>query len=670
MTLEEKFELMAGDDPVGVFTSRPAIGTSDGIPRLGIPTLYFTDGPVGVREGEATAFPAPIGMAATFDPEAARRAGEVIGLESLAKGNHVLHAPTVNIMRVPVAGRTFEGFGEDPHVAARTSVPYIQGVQSTGAIGNVKHYVANNQETDRFFTNAVVAERTLREIYLPAFEASVKEADVGTVMLSYNRVNGDYVTENEPLVNGLLKGELGFDGFTLTDYGFAQRSTARASAAGTDLEMPQEGWYSGPALAAAVASGQVPESAVEEHVHRILRTMFRFGIFDSPELPASSPFDEDAHHEAAREVEEGAIVLLRNSGGALPLGAAIGSIAVIGRDADAYKGGGGSSAVTPTRTVTPLQGIRSRAPEGVEVLYDEGVNPLSAAAAAAASDVAIVFASDTQTEFVDKPCLTLQCPPGNGDQDGLIERVAAANPNTIVVLETGGPVLMPWAERVRGIVEAWYPGQAGGDAIASVLFGDADPAGRLPVTFPRRAEDVPTAGNLAQYPGIAENAEYSEGVFVGYRHYDEHGIEPLFPFGHGLSYTSFEYSNLRVVPDASRPDTATVSVDVVNSGDRRGSETPQLYLGLPEPDADTRQPPRALRGFERVELAPGESRTVTFQLDPRAFSHWDEGAAGWRVADGCYAVEVGASSRDIRLRGELRRGAAGGCVGAPELLAG
>lgn len=664
LTLDEKLSLMGGDDPSGVFTGEPANGTSDGVPRLGIPTLYFNDGPAGIRKGEATGMPAPIALAANFSPLGARRYGAALGREAFAKGIMVTHAPAVNIARTPLGGRTFEYYGEDPLLAARTAVRFIRGQQAQGVMSNVKHYAANNQETNRFTVNAIVDERTLREIYLRAFEASVRKGGVASVMLAYNRVNGRKVTDNAELVNGILKRDFGFRGFALTDYGFAQDSTADAANAGTDLEMPQAFWYSRANLQLAVDSGEVAVSTIDDHVHRILREMFRFGIFDRRWPDAHEPDDEAIpvrrHARVARRVERQGIVLLKNSGGLLPLRRErLDSIAVIGPEADSYRNGGGSSAVEPFYAITPFEGIERRARSaGIEARLDDGSSPAGAAQLAGELDVAIVVVNDNMTEFIDKPCLSLQCgDPANGDQDGLIEAVAAANPSTIVVLETGGPVLMPWIDRVPAVLEAWYPGQEGGNAIAAILFGDADPGGRLPITFPRREEDTPTAGHPERYPGVAENAQYSEGVFVGYRHYDENGIEPLFPFGHGLSYTSFHYSGLELRP--VRPGGGVrVGLEVENTGRRRGSEVVQLYTGLPDVSPSVQQPPRTLTAYRRISLHPGERRDVSFHLNRRAFAYWDARRDRWTVEPGCYRIEAGRSSRDIRLHESIGRGGA------------
>jgi len=657
LTLDEKLSLMAGDDPTGVFTGTPATGTSDGVPRLDVPTVYFSDGPVGPREGQATAMPAPIALAAGFDPALARRVGAAIADEVRNKGNDVVHAPTVDIMRTPLAGRTFEGYGEDPFLSSRLGVEWIRGAQAQGVIGNVKHFAPNSQEGappgvppltpvvgGRFTIDAIVDERTLREIYLPPFEAAVKEAEVGSVMCAYNRINGSPACESRDLLERTLRTDWGFTGFVLSDYGFATKSTANSANNGLDLDMPLGGFYSRPALTAAVASGSVTQQTIDIRVGNILRTMFRFGLFDREGFPSDDDLiDKAAHAAVARETEEQGIVLLRNEG-VLPLDAGrLRSIAIVGQEAEASKGGGGSSAVRPFSSNAPRAEIARRAGPGVQVRYDPGEDRTSAAATARGADVAIVFASDTATEGVDKSTLAT-------DDDELVDAVAAANPNTVVVLETAGPVLTPWRERVKGVLEAWYPGQEAGTAIARVLFGDVDPGGRLPVTFPRRQEDAPTTGDFDQYPGLVE-VQHKEGVFVGYRHYDQRQIEPAYPFGHGLSYTSFAYRGLRIRPGVG--DSAQVSVEVRNTGRRAGTEVVQLYLGLPEPDASVRQPPRALKGIAKVGLGAGERRRVRFSVDRRALSYWDAAADAWAVASGCYGVMVGRSSRDIRLRGTL-----------------
>ncbi len=680
MTLDEKLELMGGDDSTGVLNppfGQPHTGTSNGIPRLGIPTTYFSDGPVGSRQGKATPLPSAIGLAASFDPALARRHGAVIGNEAKLKGNDFVFAPTVNIMRTPLGGRTFEGYGEDPFLTSRIAVGWLGGLQGEGVVGNVKHYAANNQEgsrtqpgSNRFVVDARVDERTLREIYLPAFEAAVKEADVGTVMAAYNALNGSPATENRHLLLDVLKGDWGFKGFVLTDYE-AQRSTVNAANNGLELELPQAQYFRPELLRAAIAARQIGEDVIDEHLRRILRTYFAYGLMDRDAHPNDDALiDKAAHDRETAAIEEGSIVLLRNEGSLLPVDpATVRSIAVIGPDGERYRSGGGSSNISPfTPPTTPCAGLRARGEAaGIAVTCETSPDAGAATAAAKAADLAVVVASDNQTEFIDKACLDLQdrC-DGNsaGDQDGRIAAVAAANPRTVVLLETGGPVLTPWWESVGAVVEAWYPGQEGGTAIARVLFGDADPGGRLPVTFPKRAEDIPTAGDPEAYPGTGTTVTYKEGVLVGYRHYDERGIEPRAPFGHGLSYTSFAYRNLRIRPRDARGTDVTVTADVRNTGTRAGVAVPQLYLGLPDPGAGVAQPPRALKGIAKLTLAPGASQRVEFVLDERSFSYWDVGADDWALAPGCVDVSVGRSSRDLPLSGRLSLGGADCGAGA------
>jgi beta-glucosidase len=668
LTRDEKIELLAGDEQFGVAGgAHNHTGTSDGIPRLDVPTTYYSDGPVGPRQGSSTAMPIPMALAATFDPAMARRHGETIASEARAKGNDVVFAPTVNVMRTPLNGRTFEAYGEDPFLVSRLTVGWIEGAQSTGVIANVKHYAANNQEGNagpaagasgpgqplgppasqgnRLTVNSIVDERTLREVYLPQFEAAVKEANVGSVMCSYNRLNGQYACENKHLLQEVL-GEWGFEGYVLADYG-ADHDTAASLNNGLDFE-PWPGIVYGPTMVnAALATGRADMADVDEHIRRILRTQFAYGFFDRDAYKDDdAQIDKPAHANTAKEIEQNAITLLENRGKALPLQASkLKSIAVIGSDATKFKTGGGSGAVTPFEFQTPLDSITQRAGSGVQVNYEDGKDPAAAAAAAKAADVAIVFAGDYETEGADRECLSLECPNYNGDQDALIEQVAAEQPNSVVVLESGGPVLTPWRGKVRALLEAWYPGAQGGPAIASVLFGDSEPGGRLPATFPQRDEDIPTAGDPEKYPGVAENVTYKEGLDVGYRWYDANGIEPAYPFGAGMSYTRFRYSKLKVRG-------AKVSFRVRNTGRRAGSDVPQLYLGAPA-GSPVPVPPKWLAGFKRVRLQPGKARTVTISIRKRSRQYWQVDSSSWQDLPACLPVIVGASSRDIRLRGDL-----------------
>ncbi|MEV0089100.1 glycoside hydrolase family 3 C-terminal domain-containing protein [Saccharopolyspora sp. NPDC050642] len=537
LTLPEKISLLGGDEQGGgAGFPGTHTGTGHGVDRVGLPTVRYGDGPIGARQGNGTAMPATISLAATFDPGAALRYGATVANEIKCKGNDVVFGPTVDIVRTPLAGRTFEGFGEDPHLTSRLGVAWIDGAHGEGLIVCVKHFAAYNQEGvlgvvgSRMTYNAVVDQRTLREIHLPPFEAAVREAGAGAVMGSYNRVNGQYACENQWLLNDLLKHEWGFPGYTIADYG-ATRNTANSLTNGLDFEPWPALAYSPPAISAALAMGQASTADVDDHVRRILRTMFAHGLFDRPPFPDDDALiDQDGHLATATRIAEQGTTLLANDG-LLPLDANAlrgKKIALIGDAADRFVQGGGSSSVTPFTFVTPRQGIEQRAGSEITVAYHPGQVPAAAAAAARDADVAVVFAADLQSEFVDKAGLDIDAgllsfpPPGVGsllvDQDAVIAAVLAANPNTVVVLETGGPVLTPWRHRARALVQAWYPGAGGGTALARVLFGDVDPGGRLPVTFPEREADLPTAGDLRMYPGVGEDVHYEEGVFVGYRH--------------------------------------------------------------------------------------------------------------------------------------------------------
>ncbi len=665
MTLQQKIGLMAGDDPLGVVTGDPATGTVDGIPALELPPLYMSDGPVGPREGQATAFPSPLALASAFDPQLAYRVGETIADEVRNKGNDLVHAPTVDVMRIPQAGRTFETYGEDPYLSSRLAPEWIRGAQSQGVIGNVKHYAMNHQEGQvgappiasvigsRHTINAVVDERTLRELYLPPFEAAVKEADVGAVMCAYNIVNGEAACSNPHLLQEILRDEWGFDGFVVSDYYLATKDTVRSANNGTDIEMPFPQFYRPQLLELAVISGQVSEATIDTRVGNTLRTLFRFGFFDRAAFPSDEGLiQREAHAAVARENLERGIVLLKNDG-TLPLDATVTSIAMIGVVAETYVNGGGSSNVRPYEFKAPRAAIVERAGSGVAVTYDDGSDAAAAAASAAAAAVAIVFVRDTATEGTDKNCLSLDCGPFPGvpsetPQDDLIRAVAAANPRTVVVMQTGGPVLTPWRDDVAALLEAWYPGQQAGPAIARVLFGDVDASGRLPVSFMQSESDTPVAGNPQQYPGVANIAQYSEGLLTGYRWHDAHDVEPAYPFGHGLSYTQFAFSDLQIGADE-------IAATVSNVGDRAGTEVAQLYIGTSH--AGPGEPPRQLKGFQRVQLQPGESLTVRFPLDARSLAYWDIATGGWRTAPGCYTIWVGASSRDLPLNGTLGLGA-------------
>ena len=661
LTPAERIDLLGGDEAGGVIgRAGTHTGVGHGVPRLDLPALNLTDGPVGVRQGPSTALPSSLALAASFNRALARRDGGLVGNEAKLKGNDLVFGPTINMLRTPLWGRAFESLGEDPFLTARLGVEWIRGLQSQGVIANVKHFAANNQEGqerpdgtligNRFKVDARVDERTLFELYLPQFEAAVKEGHAGSVMCSYNRLNGPHACESTWLLDQVLRRRWGFRGFVLADYGASKR-IGSGLRAGLDFEpFPFVDFddgenYTPAAVQAALAAHRTRRALVDRAVRHLLRTLFAYGFFDRARYADDdSRIDRTGHAQEARRLAEAGTVLLKNDG-ALPLDSArLDSLAVIGADGDAYKNGGGSSNVEPYSLVTPRAGIATRAGSGVDVRYDPGDDPARAAEVARGADAAVVVVADTAGEGADKPCLALDCgAPAGLKRDELIERVAAANKRTIVVLETAGPVLTPWRAKVEGIVEAWYPGSDGGAAIARVLFGDVDPGGRLPATFPRRERDLPTAGNRRRYPGIGNVVHYSEGVLVGYRWYDQGGIQPAFPFGHGLSYTRFAFRKLRVRRHGGG---AEVAIDVVNVGRRSGIAVPQLYLGLPGARGRV-QPPRQLKGFESVSLRRGRSARVRFHLDSRAFSYWSSRRDRWQVAPGCYRVLVGRSSRAI-----------------------
>ncbi len=643
MTLQEKIDQLHGIRTATHHRYVPPL------PRLHIPAMLVTNGPAGAGPGDptpqepATALPAPISLAATWDTNTARLYGVIAGRESRDLANGLLEGPDVNIARVPQNGRTFEAFGEDPYLTSEIGVAEIEGIQSQHIIADVKHYDANNQEADRFRVNEIVGERALHEIYLPAFDAAVHQAHVAAVMCAYPKVNGTYNCQDDLLMNQILKKNWGFQGFITSDFG-ATHSTVRSAMAGMDLEMPTGKYWSG-ALLQAVKSGQVPMSVIDDKLVRRYRTMMELGVFYHP--PTHKPIPAKKDGAIARRIAEEGMVLLKNQGNLLPLDAAsLHSIAVIGPyAAKAITGGGGSSHVVPLYTVDPVKGIQARVGSKVNVTFADGSDIQQAVALAKSADVAIVMVGDHETEGRDHP-ITLQ-----GNQDQLVEAVAAANPHTVVVLKSGSVELMPWVDKVPALLEAWYPGEEDGNAVAAVLFGDFDPSGKLPLTFPRQLADLP-ASTPQQYPGVDGVVHYSEGVFVGYRHYDEKNIKPLFPFGYGLHYTTFAYKNLKVSPSSvsgKGTGAVTVDLDVTNTGSRAGAEVAELYLGFPS-TATVPEPPKQLKGFERVELRPGQTAHVQIVLDRSSISHWNTEQHDWAVLPGTYRVMVGASSRDIRLQ--------------------
>ena len=624
-------------------------GLVPGIPSLCIPPLTLEDGPDGVGDGltGVTQLPAAVSAAATWDPSAIQQYGAVVGSEDYGKGVDVGLGPTVNIVRDPRWGRAFESYGEDPYLTGQSAASYIRGVQSQGVMAMVKHWAVYNQETDRngVLDNAVVSPRAMQEIYFPAFQSAVQQGGAAAVMCAYSIVDDQYSCQNNYL-GGVMDREFGFSGFITSDWG-ATHSTAASALAGLDLQMPNGTYFSTP-LIYAIQSGQVPVSQLRDMVARILTEMFRFGLFTNP---PSGSLDEQVttpdHVAVAQSVAEEGTVLLRNQGGVLPLSPAITSIAVIGADGTTapVSSGGGSAAVTASSIVSPLQAITARAGPAVNVVSYSGTDPSQAAASASQAQVAVVFAADDESEGSDLTNVDL--PDG---QNQVISAVAAANPHTVVVLNTGSGVTMPWLDQVGAVLEAWYPGQQDGDAIAAILFGDANPSGKLPVTFPQSLAQVP-ASTPAEWPGADGRVDYSEGIDVGYRWYDAKNLTPLFPFGYGLSYTTFAYSHLSISA-APATDEATVTAEVTNTGSRAGADVAQLYVGDPQVSGE---PPRQLKGFERVFLQPGQTAAVRFELSSRDLAYWSDGTGNWQVPAGTYQLYVGDSSArgDLPLTGSF-----------------
>jgi len=689
MTLDEKITLLHGTGMEGLSPMSPLAVNSNGgagyvpgIPRLGIPALQMSDAAYGVRfSGQngrySTALPSDVASAASWDTEAAYEYGALIGRELRAQGYNMSLGGGTNLTREPRNGRTFEYLGEDPLLAGKMVASVIKGEQAQHVIGDIKHYALNDQESGRNAVNVNIDQRSMRESDLLAFEIGVLEGNPGGVMCSYNRVNGDYACENRYLLNDVLKQAWGFKGFTLSDWQ-ATHSTAKASAAGLDHEEPGEIFF-GDAMKQAVQSGQVPMSELDDHVHRILRAMFACGVVDDP--PQKSVVDVEGGLEIAQKIAEQTTVLLKNDHAQLPLHAAkIRSIAVIGPHADiAMISGAGSAQVDPPggnaimppgqgATVwnhevwfptSPLKSVRAKVPHA-NVQFDSGADPQSAAALARNSDVAIVFAYQWETEDTDLENLSLPY-----HQDDLIAKVAAANPHTIVVLETGSAVTMPWLDQVNAVVEAWYAGSHGAQAVANILFGEVNPSAKLPITFPKTEADLPhptivkppvestTHGDgPAVWNKIAAGLppfqiSYDEGVKVGYKWYDAEHKSVLFPFGFGLSYTTFDYSNLKVSPGKS----VQVHFTVTNTGHMPGAEIAEVYAALP---ASTNEPPKRLVGWSKVKLNPGEKKDVSVEVDPKYLSIFNPDQNGWQFVPGDYIIQVGGSSRNLPLKQSLR----------------
>lgn len=632
-------------------------GYVPGIPRLGIPAQWQTDAGVGVatqggaaQKRERTALPSGLATAASWDPELAFRGGAMIGDEARRSGFNVMLAGGVDLMREPRNGRNFEYGGEDPLLAGTMVGAQIAGIQSNHVISTIKHYAINDQETDRDTGNSVIDPAAARVSDLLAFQFGIERADPGSVMCSYNRVNGVHACENAFLLTDVLRRDWGWRGFVMSDWG-ATHSTVAAATAGLDQDSGapfDAAPYFGAPLKAAVARGEVPAARLDEMASRILRSMIAHGLFEHPVV--EGPIDLAAHADVARADAEQGAVLLKNDRALLPLSPGVARIAVIGGHADrGVLAGGGSSLVYPvggnavpglTPTTwpgpvmyypsAPLAEIRRQAP-GAIVTFDDGSDPVRAAALAKRSDVAIVFATQWAGEAFD---VSLTLADG---QDALIAGVAAANPRTVVVLETGGPVLMPWAASAGAILETWYPGTQGGAAIANLLFGRVAPAGRLPATFPASLDQLPNPRAPAK-----GDVRYTEGATVGYKWFDAKNLQPLYPFGHGLTYTDFAYEALAA---RATGGSVTARFRVRNTGKRDGAAVGQVYVA---PAQGGWEAPKRLGGFAKAQLAPGAVRDVEVAIDPRLLATWDEAARQWRIAAGSYRVMLGASSRDIR----------------------
>jgi beta-glucosidase len=788
MTLDEKLDYLGG---INGFYIR-------GIERLGLPEFKMADGPIGVRNfGPSAAYAAGIALAASWDQDLANQVGAMIGKDARARGVHFLLGPGVNIYRTPLCGRNFEYFGEDPFLAARMAVGYIKGVQAQGVTATVKHFMGNNSELNRHHTSSDMDTRTMREIYLPTFEAAVREAKVGAIMNSYNLVNGVHMTQNDWLNNQVAKKEWGFDGILMSDWDATYDAVAAANG-GLDLEMPSGKFMNRTNLDAAIKEGKVAVATIDDKVLRILRTAIRFGWLDREQTDHAWPLFAEEGRMLALETAKASMVLLKNQDGLLPLDKGkVKSVALIGPDAyPAVPVGGGSAQVRPFVAVSYLEGLSSYLAGGANLTWSRGLVPLgeifesnafvTAAAGgkpglvgeyftnqdlegapvatrteerlnfwsesgaqwpaglgrefsarwngvfvptssgdhrfsissygldvyrlfidgkkvidragqpqpiqhatlklhagktyairleyvhfdhharigmgvrkvadlvapeakllAARADVAVVLAGFDPSNEGEGQDRTFQLPAG---QDELIAMVRNANKNTIVVVTAGGSVDMSrWVDGTHAIVQAWYPGQEGGRALAQLLFGDFSPSGKLPVTFERRLEDGATFGSYL--PDKDGKIAYREGVFLGYRHFDKAGTKPLFPFGHGLSYTKFKYGNLAVSPAAMAADgVVTVAFDVTNQGRREGAEVAQIYVG--DRQKAVSRPPKELKGFAKVKLAPGQTKRVQVVLDRRAFSYYDEKAKAWKAAPGDFDILVGSSSQQIELRGK------------------
>jgi len=646
MTLEEKAGLCSGLD----------FWHTKSVDRLDVPSVMVSDGPHGLRKQDekadhlgmndsikAVCMPAACATAASFDRDMIYAMGESIGNSAQHEQLGVVLGPAVNIKRSPLCGRNFEYFSEDPYLAGEVSAAFINGVQSKNVGTSIKHFAANNQEHRRMSSSSNVDERTLREIYFPAFEISVKKAQPWTVMCSYNRINGVYASENKWLLTDVLRDEWGFEGYVMSDWGAVSNRVAGV-AAGLDLEMPSSGGINDRKIVNAVLSGKLDEKVVDQAVERILRINYKYLDNAKPH----TPWDKDADHELAAQIAADCMVLLKNEEDILPLKKED-KIAFIGEFAakPRFQGGGSShiNCFKTTSSVQAAEGLNVVYAQGYSVAADEATDEMIAEAVAAAKEakVAVVFAGlpdAYESEGYDRVHMKMPA-----CQNKLIEAVADANPNTVVVLHNGSPVEMPWIGKVKGVLEAYLGGQAVGLATVRVLFGDVNPSGHLAETFPVKLSDNPS---YLFYGGEKDVTDYREGIFVGYRYYDRKEMDVLYPFGHGLSYTTFEYSDLQVSGyEITDQETVTVTVTATNTGKCAGKTVVQLYVG--DVVSNAIRPVRELKGFEKVELQPGESKEVSFVLDKRSFAYWNDQIKDWHVETGDFLIEIGQSSRDICL---------------------
>jgi len=692
LTLDEKLSLLHGQgmsfDPNVVTASNGGAGYSNAIPRVGIPAIQMADSAYGVTRGASagrysTALPNDLAAASSWDPQGAFEYGALIGRELRAQGYSMSLGGGVNLPREPRNGRTFEYQGEDPLLAGTLAGNFAKGVQSQHIIGDLKHYAINDQESGRNAVNANIDKRSMRESDLRAFGIALGISDAGGFMCSYNRVNGDFACENSYLLTDVLKKAFKFKGFVLSDWG-GTHSAAKASHAGLDQEQPDKYFFGDP-LKKSVESGEVSQDEINDHAHRILRTIFATGLFDNPVVKQVP--DVEGGYALAQSIAEKSIVLLKNEHNVLPLAASLHSVVLIGGHADVgvITGGGSAQVDSPGGSVvpppppgknpmdafmhpewlpsSPLRSLTAKLPTA-KVSYISGEDLAAATAAAKQADVAIVFAYQWESEGMDLPSLSL-----SPAQNTLIETVAAANPKTIVVLETGSPATMPWVEKVAGVVEAWYPGIRGAEALANLLTGQVNPTAKLAITFPKSDADLPhptlvtpppaSEPNYAEMGGDISNfmslmakglppfqISYDEKLKVGYKWYDAEKKPVLFPFGFGLSYTSYAYSGLTVKSD----DALTVSFSVKNTGKRAGTEIAQIYASLPD---SAGEPPKRLIGWARVELAPGESKQVSIPVDNERLTIYDEASDSWKLVPGSYNVLAGGSSQDLPLHQQV-----------------